>query len=116
MQCQIIKIFHALVGDKPDLVTLFKFPVTPQSSVNVIEHISASYIQLGTILLQDRTGKIVQAIAMSHNYRVPETMHSIICKWLDGSGLTPVTWTVFVRSLKDAELLSLASDIEAVLK
>ena len=101
--------------DRPDLVKLFNFPVTPQSSMNVIERISAHYVQLGTILLQDGTGEIVQAIALSHNDRASACMYAVLRKWLNGSGRTPVTWSGFVTSLKDAELFSVASAIEAVL-
>ena len=111
----MIILFYLQTDDRPDLVNLFNFPVTPQSSMNVIRHISAHYVQLGTILLQDRTGQLVQATALSHNYRPSPCMYAIICEWLEGSGRTPVTWSGFVMSLKDAELFSVANAIEAVL-
>ena len=83
--------------------------------MNVTERICAHYIQLGTILLQDGTGEIVQGIALSHNDRASACMYAILRKWLEGSGRTPLTWTGFVMSLKDAKLFSVASAIEAVL-
>ena len=105
--------FHA--EDRPDLMTLIQFPVTPQSSVNVIENISAGYRTLGIVLLQDSSGGKVEAIAMSYQNRAVDIMHSVISKWLTGGGLQPVTWSVFVSSLRAAGLRNIANDIEAVL-
>ena len=101
--------------DRPDLVTLVQFQVTPQSTVNVIEDVSASFRTLGTILLQDRSGSKVEAIAMSYQNRAVDIMHSVISKWLSGAGLQPVTWSGFVSSLRAAGLHNIANDIEAVL-
>ena len=101
--------------DRPDLVALVQFQVTPQSTVNVIEDVSASFRTLGTILLQDRSGSKVEAIAMNHPNRAVDIMHSVISKWLTGGGLQPVTWSVFVSSLRAAGLHNIANDIEAVL-
>ena len=96
-------------------MTLIQFPVTPQSTVNVIEDVSANFRTLGTILLQDSSGGKVEAIALSHANRAVDIMHSVISKWLRGGGLQPVTWSVFVKSLRAAGLLNFANAIEAVL-
>ena len=62
-------------------MTLIQFPVTPQSSVNVIQNISAGYRTLGIVLLQDSSGGKVEAIAMSYQNRAVDIMHSVISKW-----------------------------------
>ena len=95
----IFSNYYFPAEDRPDLVTLFQFQVTPQSTVNVIEDVSASFRILGTIPLQDRSDSKVEAIALSYQNRAVDIMHSVISKWLRGAGLQPVTWSVFVREL-----------------
>lgn len=110
---EIINFSALNSGDKPDLLKLLQFPVTPQKTVNVIEQISTSYRTLGIILLQDELGQRVEAIALQHSKTV-DIMQAIISDWLRGCGL-PDTWRSLVDSLKKVRLDTIADDIEKVL-
>ena len=52
---------------------------------------------------------------MEHDYREIEQINAeILREWATGRGKKPVTWKTLTEVLRDIELCTLASEIEAV--
>jgi len=97
-------------GEKPNLLKLLQFHVTPQKTVNVIQQMCGTYWGLGVILLQDESGAIMKAIEGEYSNPL-DRMKCVLTHWFEGRGL-PVTWKNLVESLRQLELNTIANDIE----
>ena len=53
-------------------------------------------------------------MARKHHYDAEQINMEIIQEWLAGRGKQSVTWATLVEILRDIELTTLASEIEAV--
>ena len=71
-------------------------------------------MQFGIFLLDDSTGARVTNLEHLHQRNAERINKEILQKWLAGSGKQPVTWATLVEVLRDIELSTLASEIEAV--
>ena len=82
--------------------------------INIPQEISTQCHEFGYLLLEDSTGARVRNIAETHRGNPEQINMDILEQWLDGKGKQPVTWETLVEVLSDAELTTLASDIETV--
>lgn len=104
----------AHLDTKPTLPELFKFTFTDGTVVNILTEIALKFSQLGTFLLDDRSGSRVKIMVRKHLYDAEQINTEIIQEWLTGRGRHPVTWATLVEVLRDIELSTLAGEIEAV--
>lgn len=104
----------AHLDTKPTLPELLKFTFTDGTVVNILTEIALKFSQLGTFLLDDRSGSRVKIMARKHLYDAEQINTEIIQEWLTGRGRHPVTWAALVEVLRDIELSTLAGEIEAV--
>ena len=84
--------------------------------INISQEIGTKYITFGTLLLEERTGERVSAIARDHKHmhNSEQTSMEILEEWIAGRGKQPVTWNTLIEVLHDIELSSLAREIAAV--
>ena len=71
-------------------------------------------MEFGVLLLEDSTGSRVRAIEFQNHYDTQQINLLILQEWLWGRGKHPITWNTLVEVLRDIELPTLASEIEAV--
>ena len=101
-------------GTKPTLPELLKFTCTDKRAVNIPIEIATKYVQFGTFLLDDRNGSRVKIMAHKLLNDAERINSEILQEWLTGRGKQPVTWATLVEVLRDIELSTLATEIEAV--
>ena len=82
--------------------------------INLPEEIGTKYKTFGILLLEDRTGERVSAIAEKYMNDAEKTTANILEEWTAGKGKHPVTWKTLTEVLHDTELSVLAGEIEAV--
>ena len=68
----------------------------------------------GILLLEERTGERVSAMAHKHMHNSEQTCLEILREWFAGRGKQPVTWKTLIEVLHDIELCTLAREIAAV--
>lgn len=92
---------------------LLSFPLSEGRGVNIPKEIGTRYMPFGILLLQDRTGALVDSIA-HQNHKVPIDVNlEILKKWSCGdNGMKPVSWRTLVDCLKQIEMTTLAGNIE----
>ena len=82
--------------------------------INISQEIGTKYITFGTLLLEERTGERVSALAHKHMSDSEQTSLEILREWFAGRGKQPVTWKTLIEVLDDIELCTLAREIAAV--
>ena len=88
--------------EKPSLPKLLK--------LDVVEAIGTNYLSLGTFLLKDDTGCLIDAI--EHDCRQTHRItRKILMEWLAAKG-EPATWKTLCTTLRDCKLNALADNIE----
>ena len=99
----------SLIGTRPTLPELLSFKCTDGRVINIPEKIETNNIQFSTLLLGygHPWAPFLWGGSELANTRT-------LKKWLTGRGKQPVTWTTLVEVLRDCQLSTLASDIEAV--
>ena len=70
---------------------------------------------LGTLLLNDDTGDITDAIIDECRENASRINRKILQQWIQGKGRQPVTWDTLVGVLRRINLSELASTIESAL-
>ena len=81
--------------------------------INIPQEIGNKYHEFGLFLLDDPNGARVRN--MEHDYRKIEQINTeILREWATGWGKKPVSWKTLTEVLRDIELCTLASEIEAV--
>ena len=84
-----------------------------QRTINIPQEIGSNYYYLGLHLLDDPNGTRVRNI--ERDYREIERINTeILREWVTGRGKNPVSWKTLTQALRDIELCTLASEIEAV--
>ena len=101
-------------GDKPSLLVLKKFPGKDRE-FNVLERIGKNYADFGISLLEDDDGSKVSALETARLRNPLPICRDIMMEWLQGRGKDPVTYATLVDCLQDADLNTLAKDIDEVL-
>ena len=79
--------------------------------LNVLEEVGTHYRILGTFLLRDDTGCIVDAIELDSLRQTHTITMKILQRWLLGKG-EPVTWDTLVKILHRCKLDTLADKIQ----
>jgi len=82
--------------------------------INLPAEIGTKYITFCILLLEDRTGERVSAIAEKCMNDAEKSTANILEEWIAGKGKHPVTWKTLTEVLHDSELSVLAGEIEAV--
>ena len=103
---------HPSLSDKPTLPLLTVMPTKCGGALRIVQRVGANYKMLGTLLLNDDTGAITEAIIVAHHQQPAHITDSILSKWLQGGGRKPVTWATFIAVLNEIGLTELAKDIE----
>ena len=81
-----------------------------ENPVRISERIGAKSSDVGTILLKDDTGVIMETITENARGKVDAVNWEMLRRWLAGSG-APVNWKTLVDALESAQLKALANDI-----
>ena len=81
-------------------------------NVNIFREISTDYYEFGVLLLNDRSGARVNAIACMYCYNAERVGTEVFRLWLQGSGRQPVSWQTLIDVLIKAGLMTLARIIE----
>ena len=81
--------------------------------INVIQQVALKFSAIGTFLLSDDDGTIVNGFKISNGYDVTRTSAAIFEKWLEADA--GPSWTVLVKCLRDADLNFLAKQIDECL-
>ena len=89
-------------NSKPDLPEMIRLKIP--------EKVGAKYTSFGTLLLNDTTGALVEAIETECNFQTNPIVLKILRCWLR-SEPTPVTWQNIIKVLEQSDLHSLADDI-----
>ena len=104
-------------GSRPTLPLLLDFRLRnsdDDEGLNIIDQIGTTYRMLGTMLLNDDTGAITEAIKQEFNQKASEINYEILRRWLQGGGKSP-TWKTLIEVLKQIQLKELALKIENLL-
>ena len=101
--------------DCPTLVECIKFQGL-ERMINIAEKISTKYHDFGLLLLDDHNGNRVRNMELKHREDPERINKEILREWVTGRGKQPVSWKTLIKVLRDIELCTLASEIEAVKK
>jgi len=103
------------VGHSPTFPELQHFPLKDgYNFINIAEEIANDYNKFGILILDDKKGSKVSAIAKTERDSVAITVE-ILQQWLQGKGRMPVTWLTLVKCLQNTGLNVLADDIKGAL-
>ena len=97
------------LSDTPTLPLLQRFPT---SSTNIIKKIGVKSHDLGMLLLNNDTGKIIGEIETKYGRDSNQATEAILQKWLEGAGRTPRSWDTLLTVLKEIKFGELAKEIE----
>jgi len=100
--------------NRPTLPLLLEFP-SNAGSVNIVERVGTNYEMLCTLLLNDDTGAITDAIIEECRGNAPNINYKVLQKWIQGRGRQPVTWDTLVGVLRSINLSELANTIGSAL-
>ena len=106
--------FHFCTVDKPDLVSLQDFPFSKKGPLNIISRAAAKYEAIGTYLLNDKHGNLVQNIQLGAHHQPVTAMRMIFQQWVKED--TECSWKKLIQCLKTCEKNCLAQEIEDGLK
>ena len=112
MRKQTIMLLSFSSDDPPNLMKLLKF----KGSINIPQRIGTKYKQFGIFLLNDPMAARVNAIINERRDKAEEINLEILQKWLEGSGITPVTWGTLADVLDDIGLHTLGEEIRPTKK
>ena len=90
--------------------TLNKLSRREKGDINIIELSATKYKEIGTILLKDKYGAVIENIEMSVMRGPKEAIRQIYTQWIRQD--EHCSWLTLTRCLRDCELNTLAFDIE----
>ena len=94
---------------KPNMVTLRRFS-THNGVINVMQQTAARYREIGSYLLNDRSGAIVRGIEVSTRGDPVAAVDMIYARWMEED--VNCSWRKLTQCFRDCGLNSLASDME----
>ena len=100
------------LSDKPTLPKLLSFKTSSGQSIRIADQIGANFLTFGTLLLEDDTGAITNAIATRHQNNANAINQDILTRWLQGQGKKPVNWASLLEILEDVGLPELAQTVK----
>ena len=80
--------------------------------LNIPREIGMRYNEFGIHLLQDNTGVRVSSMEHELNRAAEDINRRILQEWLEGKGISPVSWATLIDTLKTIELNELATLID----
>ena len=80
--------------------------------LNIPREIGTSYNEFGIHLLQDDNGVHVSSLERQYHGAAEDINRHILQEWLQGRGISPVSWATLVDTLRTIELNELATSIE----
>ena len=89
-----------------DLIKL----TNPKGDLRILDRSAVKYRDIGTILLNDESGAIVDAIALNSMGNPIEAVRMIYTRWVRED--EDHSWKKLIRCFRDVQLNSLARDIE----
>lgn len=106
-----------MINDRPTKLQLQNLERKDgKKSVRIIDRIGTQYQKLGTYLLNDETGQLLDTIEVTANGDVTKINDLIFNDWMAGKG-KEVTWKTLVHALREqSQLNSLADDIVSALQ
>ena len=108
-----IYVLCIVIADCPTVLECIRFPGR-QRAINISQEIGTKYGQFGTLLLNDPNGARVSNIERKHRGDAEQINTEILREWATGRGKKPVNWETLTKVLREIELCTLASEIEAV--
>ena len=97
--------------ERPNLLKLLSFPGKGGAKINIPQQIGTKYSLFGVQLLNDETGKQIDAVISKCQEDAEQINFEILKLWVRGKG-KPLSWDVLINVLKDVGLGTLASDIK----
>ena len=108
-----LQVLCIITVDHPTVRDCIMFQGLGKRAINIPQEIGSNSYQFGLLLLDDPNGTRVRNI--ERDYREIEQINTeILRKWTTGKGKKPVSWKTLTEVLRDIELCTLASEIEAV--
>ena len=100
------------IDDVPTLRTLLNFPLSSGEKLNLAKELTKyNVIELGTLLLCDDDGSILETI--SRESRHPQhLLTGVFRRWLNGKNIRARTWKNLILALKEIKMLTLAETLE----
>ena len=102
------------VGHSPTFPELQHFPLK-DGYINIAEEIANDYSNFGILILDDKRGSKVAAIAETKQGDSVAITVEILRQWLQGKGRMPVTWLTLIKCLRDTVLNVLSDDIKSAM-
>ena len=99
----------ASLVSKPNMITLRRLS-THNGVINIMQQTAARYRDIGTLLLNDRNGAIVDGIEKSAIGDPVAAVDMIYSRWVRED--VDCSWKKLTQCLRDCGLNSLGSDIE----
>ena len=96
--------------ERPDLLKLLNFPVK-SGNISIPQQVGAQYFMFGVVLLNDKAGAEVNAIAKQYRGDAEQINFEILRLWIGGKG-KPLSWDALIDVLKLIGLNTLADDIQ----
>ena len=95
----------------PAMPKLLNFKAGTQY-LNIPREIGTSYTEFGIHLLQDTNGVRVHSLEHELHRAADDINRRILQEWLEGRGISPVSWATLIDTLRTIELNELATLIE----
>ena len=110
------QLLHS-TDDVPTLTELGNLTKKDGTQFSVIDELGRDYNKVGTQLLEDKRGNIMEGI-IDDVRGASNIKEEIFKRWLRGTGMKPITWRTLVDLLESSpiRLGTLASDIRNALK
>ena len=89
---------------------------TLYGKLNIAREIGEAYKQFGRSLLEDKDETVTTSIAERLDHNAAAINQEILGLWLQGKGRQPVQWSTVIDTLREINLLDLASQMEQNLK
>ena len=96
--------------ERPDLLKLLNFP-GKSGNISIPQQVGAKYFMFGAVLLNDKTGAEVTAIATQYRGDAEQINFEILRLWIGGKGKS-LSWDALIDVLKAIGLNTLAGDIQ----
>ena len=94
--------------------TLYELSCFGKDQVNIIEQIGGKCYKFGTLLLEDETGCMMDAISDDSRGIAEKINYRVLTRWLRGQGSQPVTWATLATVLDRCGHPVLADEIRSV--
>ena len=82
-------------------------------SIRIISSAAARWEKIATRLYFD--GNEISAIRRDCHFQVEDACRSVLIRWLEGNGRKPTTWDTLIRALVEADLGTLAGELQSIL-